>query len=1716
MAATDQTYRNQKTLDVVFGASCFVMLASIVWMFYDDYAREWKTEQRAFRDVEEEMSKRMALARLPDPRLLINAEYEVGEATRQVEANQSKIDILQSDIDANRAPLVKADNKVRGVKADLDSYRSFYDIEVDQRGPKSDRAVRLKKDIDRLEEEYQSALADFNKLKKQEEDLKRRKEKLESPKTLAEARLKKLRESFDNLLESAKARRWKTNDWFRSLPVIDAFNSPIKINQFTLNDLPIDYSFKYVTRFDRCTTCHLAIDRPGYDKQALRNLAKEPTDNRLAALRQRVELLELTTLDNQLAQLARAKGPKQKQPQVRDVRRAALLCRESSSWTGKELADPLRKLGTQLESVARSQGSGDSISQARATIKSLKNSKARKTSLAAQKRYEEKLSSLMEGFELKTIDLSEARVNEFSSHPRLDLFVGAESPHPQEKFGCTTCHGGQGSSTSFFFASHTPTDTPTRKRWAEEHGWKVNHDWEYPMHARRFVESGCLQCHHQVTDLIRAGNKNEAPKLVRGYHLVREYGCFGCHEISGIKNGRHIGPDLRLEPNPPLSDLSAEERVKLTSDPTNPPGTMRKVGPSLYRLGEKTHPGWVKRWIKSPRSFRPTTRMPHFYGLSNNDPRTGGLPDDQKKFTDAEIEALAYYLFYESAAYADNLDTSRRADYLTVVEIFRDYLQRLRAQERALAKRKQGLRPAQKTLLDDLNGNEDDLKEFEKVLSVTIPSDTDRRKTWEGTTLKKIRRLEARLKLLTRADQLLKGDTLTDPEKKELREVSQRLRQRKAPKKLAAKYKESLEAYQASSRDKADFKPPKKATAKQIENGRRLFTEKGCLACHSHKAVTQAGPGRVPDIDGGKTITLPAIDREPYFGDQPTFGPNLSMLREKLGTDAAGEDYPSKRRWLIQWILDPSFHSPRTLMPFTHLDFEEAASVAAWLLDDRTAEVGAEERGADWPKVQVKTDPKTFERLAHVSLDKVMSSEEVTDLLRAKYPRYKDLPPDEREFARMVRGDVKTARDSLKWYVGRKAIGRLGCFGCHNIPGFDDAKPIGTPLNDWGKKDPERLAFEDIEHFVKDHFKVVDTIDTKQLKKGKKPLYERFFMDALDHHSREGFLHQKLKDPRSYDYNRLRPWDERLRMPLFKFARTKQRGAESDTEFALRKGLSKNPAKLKQRPAESGLDFKARAELEEAEAREAVMNFVLGLVAEPIPTKFVNQPGADRLAEVKGRQVLDKYNCSACHLVRSGIYDFKLSTDWLNHMARKVGGGKSLEEESAEDYKSDYDFPDHSAWKSPDPLPTDLLKIYGVVKLGVGSQGREPKLILTRAMHYTNRQGEVVDFGAFSQLPVVPRDLTEATPAWGGHFADLLVPYLMKIYKKAGRNEYDPNPRFPDDNSNARASSPPPLLREGERVRPDWLFRFLRNPQPLRPMVRLRMPRFNMSDEEAMALVNYFAAVSKVTNPGIGLKYPYVKVPEQEDGYLEGKTPGYVRRLKTNREEYRRRLKEMAPLWEKELSARIPEEKANLKEAKAARDPAAAALAPMLHRYVTQTLQGALGKEAGEGEDEERLLGNIEEFQKRERDYQTVAKTLKNLQDRLNKKSFGPEQRAWEASQAYATDGYYLVTSICLKCHRVGVMKAEQEQGPPLDLAPERLRPDWVRRWVAHPHRFLTYESIMPVNFPPTKRQFQELFYGDSLEQITAVRDIVMNLRKVADLPANRNRPRPEIKGDVK
>jgi mono/diheme cytochrome c family protein len=65
----------------------------------------------------------------------------------------------------------------------------------------------------------------------------------------------------------------------------------------------------------------------------------------------------------------------------------------------------------------------------------------------------------------------------------------------------------------------------------------------------------------------------------------------------------------------------------------------------------------------------------------------------------------------------------------------------------------------------------------------------------------------------------------------------------------------------------------------------------------------------------------------------------------------------------------------------------------------------------------------------------------------------------------------------------------------------------------------------------------------------------------------------------------------------------------------------------------------------------------------------------------------------------------------------------------------------------------------------------------------------------------------------------------------------------------APTMAPPILNGEGSKVQADWLFNFIKQPVPLRPWLKVRMPTFGLTDQEANTIVQYFGAVDNVQVP---------------------------------------------------------------------------------------------------------------------------------------------------------------------------------------------------------------------------------------------------------------------------
>ena len=139
----------------------------------------------------------------------------------------------------------------------------------------------------------------------------------------------------------------------------------------------------------------------------------------------------------------------------------------------------------------------------------------------------------------------------FRTHPQREVLL-ADSAHPPEKFGCTTCHEGQGAAVNSVKTAHGEVEF-----------------WEHPLLRGPKVQSSCTSCHLNMQPLEAAAQAAE------GQRLFEQIGCTGCHLVKGYED-------------------------------------IPKIGPSLRRMSAKLDPSWTVRWVENPHKFRPRTRMPNF------------------------------------------------------------------------------------------------------------------------------------------------------------------------------------------------------------------------------------------------------------------------------------------------------------------------------------------------------------------------------------------------------------------------------------------------------------------------------------------------------------------------------------------------------------------------------------------------------------------------------------------------------------------------------------------------------------------------------------------------------------------------------------------------------------------------------------------------------------------------------------------------------------------------------------------------------------------------------------------------------------------------------------------------------------------------------------------------------------------------------------------------
>jgi len=230
-------------------------------------------------------------------------------------------------------------------------------------------------------------------------------------------------------------------------------------------------------------------------------------------------------------------------------------------------------------------------------------------------------------------DVMEDAPQPFRKHPLPALLA----IHKPDVMGCTPCHRGQG-----------PALTA-----ATAHG-EGDAYWENPLLKGIDVWASCTTCHENQSHL------DGAPVYSSARRTVIESGCFGCHEIKTdpqwifqwVRNPKAYNPHTRM-PNFRFTDEQAEAITAYLVDVSSRTpfamakgaysggnagkgkalvesvgclachslgdqtkvrdarGTSYDMAPELTRVGSKVTPDWIYDWVRNPRHYNPTTKMPN-------------------------------------------------------------------------------------------------------------------------------------------------------------------------------------------------------------------------------------------------------------------------------------------------------------------------------------------------------------------------------------------------------------------------------------------------------------------------------------------------------------------------------------------------------------------------------------------------------------------------------------------------------------------------------------------------------------------------------------------------------------------------------------------------------------------------------------------------------------------------------------------------------------------------------------------------------------------------------------------------------------------------------------------------------------------------------------------------------------------------------------------------
>ena len=271
MSESQERHYNILKLNRLFAISTFIFTAVWLLVFVDDYQRPWKTYQKEFRKLEIEKVRSdlndlsVQLENNPDYNRLTE---KLLSAEKRLDNRRDELDKINVELETLNTELYRNNQLYQFSKADLDVLK--YDYEKSQFG--HGKSSDLKKKYFALNEIVNKYLL----IREKSEIRIDKKKKVQQGITKVIGRIKGSLISMTrekNLVErklskvdpEAMSFANKVGNVVRDLPILDFIDPYYEVKQVVINDLEEDLVYMGMPKVDRCVTCHVGIDKKGFE-----------------------------------------------------------------------------------------------------------------------------------------------------------------------------------------------------------------------------------------------------------------------------------------------------------------------------------------------------------------------------------------------------------------------------------------------------------------------------------------------------------------------------------------------------------------------------------------------------------------------------------------------------------------------------------------------------------------------------------------------------------------------------------------------------------------------------------------------------------------------------------------------------------------------------------------------------------------------------------------------------------------------------------------------------------------------------------------------------------------------------------------------------------------------------------------------------------------------------------------------------------------------------------------------------------------------------------------------------------------------------------------------------------------------------------------------------------------------------------------------------------